>query len=52
MTTITERLASWLAAEPQLTAIVGRLADLHPNQFDKKHLAQERRAKISRRDGL
>jgi hypothetical protein len=31
-------IAGWLAAEPQLTAIgiVGRLADLHPGQFDKK----------------
>jgi hypothetical protein len=31
-------IAGWLAAEPQLTAIaiVGRLADLHPDQFDKK----------------
>ena len=29
---------SWLAAEPQLTAIavVGRLAEHHPGQFDKK----------------
>jgi hypothetical protein len=31
-------IESWLAAEPQLTAIaiVGRLADLHPSQFGKK----------------
>ena len=31
-------IEGWLAAEPQLTAIaiVGRLADLHPDQFDKK----------------
>ena len=31
-------IAGWLAAEPQLTAIaiVGRLADLHADQFDKK----------------
>jgi hypothetical protein len=31
-------IASWLVAEPQLTAIaiVGRLADLYPDQFDKK----------------
>jgi hypothetical protein len=31
-------IAGWLAVEPQLTAIaiVGRLADLHPDQFDKK----------------
>jgi hypothetical protein len=31
-------IQAWLAAEPQLTAIaiVGRLADLHPDQFDKK----------------
>ena len=32
-------IAGWLAAEPQLTAIVivRRLANLHPDQFDKKH---------------
>lgn len=31
-------IEGWLAAEPQLTAIaiVGRLADLHPDQFGKK----------------
>jgi hypothetical protein len=31
-------IESWLASEPQLTtiAIVGRLANLHPDQFDKK----------------
>ena len=31
-------IKGWLAAEPQLTAIaiVGRLADLHPDQFGKK----------------
>ena len=31
-------IESWLAAEPQLTAIaiVGRLAELHPGQFGKK----------------
>jgi hypothetical protein len=31
-------IEGWLAAEPQLTAIaiVGRLADLHPDQFEKK----------------
>ena len=31
-------IESWLEAEPQLTAIaiVGRLANLHPDQFDKK----------------
>ena len=31
-------IEGWLAAEPQLTAIaiIGRLADLHPDQFDKK----------------
>jgi hypothetical protein len=31
-------IEGWLAAEPQLTAIaiVGRLADLHPDQFAKK----------------
>ena len=31
-------IEDWLAAEPQLTAIaiVGRLADLHPDQFGKK----------------
>ena len=31
-------IEGWLAAEPQLTAIaiVGRLADLHPEQFGKK----------------
>ncbi len=31
-------IAGWLAIEPQLTAIaiVGRLADLHPDQFGKK----------------
>jgi len=31
-------IAGWLTAEPQLTAIaiVGRLADLHPDQFSKK----------------
>jgi hypothetical protein len=51
---------SWLASEPQLTAIaiVGRLANLHPDQFDKEaafdraasaaSLAQERRAEIDR----
>jgi hypothetical protein len=31
-------IEGWLAAEPQLTAIaiVGRLAELHPDQFGKK----------------
>jgi hypothetical protein len=31
-------IEGWLAAEPQLTAIaiVGRLAERHPEQFDKK----------------
>ena len=31
-------IEDWLAAEPQLTAIaiVGRLANLHPDQFGKK----------------
>ena len=31
-------IEGWLAAEPQLTAIaiVGRIADLHPDQFGKK----------------
>ena len=31
-------IEGWLVAEPQLTAIaiVGRLADLHPDQFGKK----------------
>ena len=33
-----ELIERWLAAEPQLTAvaILGRLTDLHPDQFDKK----------------
>ena len=32
------RIESWVADEPQLTAIaiVGRLAELHLDQFDKK----------------
>ena len=31
-------IAGWLASEPQLTAIaiVGRLAELHPDQFGKQ----------------
>jgi len=45
-------IAGWLAAEPQLTAIaiVGRLADLHPDQFDKKqHSTVQRLLRALRR---
>ena len=45
-------IEGWLAAEPQLTAIaiVGRLADLHPDQFDKKqHSTVQRLLRALRR---
>jgi hypothetical protein len=45
-------IEGWLAAEPQLTAIaiVGRLADLHPDQFGKKqHSTVQRLLRALRR---
>src|SRR5215207_10721394 len=45
-------IKGWLAAEPQLTAIaiVGRLADLHPDQFGKKqHSIVQRLLRVLRR---
>jgi hypothetical protein len=47
-------IEGWLAAEPQLTAIaiVGRLADLHPDQFGKKqHSIVQRLLRALRRSG-
>lgn len=45
-------IESWLAAEPQLTAIaiVGRLAEHHPDQFDKKqHSIVQRLLRVLRK---
>ena len=45
-------IKGWLAAEPQLTAIaiIGRLADLHPDQFGKKqHSIVQRLLRVLRR---
>jgi hypothetical protein len=45
-------IKGWLAAEPQLTAIaiVGRLADLHPEQFgNKQHSIVQRLLRALRR---
>lgn len=45
-------IEGWLATEPQLTAIaiVGRLAELHPDQFGKKqHSIVQRLLRASRK---
>jgi hypothetical protein len=47
-------IAGWLAIEPQLTAIaiVGRLAELHPEQFGKKqHSTVQRLLRALRKSG-